>query len=95
MIAGGHNMQDNNPRLFKMLDALSQLGNVAWPFWPHQETTANESISGRCFREGRGFARVVDALFFWQRNPGHCERAHLADVDRAQKTLDEWTARHD
>ena len=75
---------DDTPRIGKMLDAVSQLVNVSWPFWNHRETTANESISGRCYRERRPFTRVIDALFFWQRNPGHCERAYLADVARAK-----------
>ena len=37
-----------------------------------------------------GQASVEDAiytgvgdLFFWQRNPGHCERAYLSDVERS------------
>ena len=74
---------DDTPRIGKIGDALSQLVNVA-VLPRHRETTANESISGRCYRERRPFTRVIDALFFWQRNPGHCERAYLADVARAK-----------
>jgi len=29
---------------------------------------------------------VIDALFFWQRTPGHCERAYWKDVRRAEST---------
>lgn len=81
-------ISDNTPRVLKMLDALSQLGNVSWPFWPSKTTTANESISGRCFREKRWFRYVIDIIFFWQQNPKHCERAYLADLDRARKVVE-------
>jgi hypothetical protein len=79
---------DPTPRWLKMADAVSQFWNVAWPFWEHRTTTANESISGRCYREKRWFRYVVDGIFFWQVDPRHCERAYLADLDRARKTLD-------
>lgn len=81
-------IHDPSPRAAKIGDATSQLGNVSWPGWDHRSTTANESISGRCFREGRWFRHVIDALFFWQRSPSHCERAYLADLERAQKTVE-------
>ena len=75
-------LDDPTPRLVKVGDALSQLVNVA--LLPrHTETTANESVSGRAYREGWRVARWIDALFFWQRNPRHCERAYLADLKRA------------
>lgn len=77
-------MIDNTPRIIKILDALSQLGQVLWPFWDHRTSNSNESISGRCYREDRWFRRVVDAIFFRQRNPGHCERAYLSDLQRAR-----------
>jgi hypothetical protein len=38
-------------------------------------------------RERRPFRRVVDALFFRQRNPGHCERAYRSDLSRARDYL--------
>ena len=76
-------LDDPTPRIGKIGDALSQLVNVA--LLPrHRETTANESVSGRAYREGWRAARWIDAVFFWQRNPGHCERAYLADVARAK-----------
>ena len=84
---------DDTPRAAKIGDALSQLGNVAIfsLFWGHRDTSANESISGRCYRQGRWFRHVVDALFFWQRNPRHCERAYLSDLERAKR----YIAAHD
>lgn len=79
-------MRDTTPRIVKVLDSLSQMANVALLPW-HVDTTANESISGRSHRCGWRLRYLVDALFFWQRNPGHCERAHLADIERARRTL--------
>lgn len=79
-------MHDPTPRALKTLDALSQLVNVA-ALPRHRETTANESISGRSFRQGWALRRWIDALFFWQRDPGHCERAYRADLERARKTI--------
>ena len=75
-------MLDDTPRSVKIGDAISQLVNVA--LLPrHTETTANESVSGRAYREGWRAARWIDAVFFWQRNPHHCEGAYLADLKRA------------
>lgn len=81
-------IHDPTPRWIKMFDAVSQFGNVAWLFWSNEDTTANESISGRCFREKRWFRHVIDTIFFWQQNPKHCERAYLADLDRARKVVE-------
>lgn len=79
-------MMDTTPRIVKVLDALSQMANVA--LLPgHKGTTANESISGRSHRCGWRLRHLIDALFFWERSPGHCERAYLADIDRARLTL--------
>ena len=80
-----HTIRDETPRLVKMGDALSQFVNVFWPFWDHRETNANESISGRCYREKRGFRRVVNALFFWQDD--HCKGAYEKDLARARDTV--------
>lgn len=71
-------------RLIKIGDALSQLANVA--FLPrHQETNANESISGRSYRMGwRRTERVIDWLFApWEKN--HCRKSYEADVRRAKQ----------
>lgn len=44
----------------------------------------DESLSSRAHRmrtKGQRYwgwtANAIDLLFFWQRNPGHCERAYL------------------
>lgn len=76
-------MQDPTPRLIKIGDALSQLGNVT--FLPnHTETNANESISGRSYRNGwTRMVRFIDFLL----GKGHCERAFLNDIERAHRTL--------
>jgi hypothetical protein len=75
--------RDDIPRIVKIGDALSQLGNVALSI-DHKSTNANESISGRAYRQKQRKRRFIDALFFWQRNPGHCERAYLGDLERAK-----------
>lgn len=75
-------------RLKKIGDALSQLANVL--LLPrHQDTTPNESISGRAHRCGwRRTERFIDWLFspFESR---HCRAAYLADVERARVLLRE------
>lgn len=77
-------MQDNTPRLIKIGDALSQLGNVSNLFWDHRDTTPNESISGRSYRSGwKGMVRFIDFLL----GQGHCERAHIKDIHRAHILL--------
>lgn len=77
---------DDTHRLVKIGDALSQLANVA--LLPgHHATSANESISGRSHRMGWRLARWIDALFFWQRNPGHCARAYHSDLMRAERYI--------
>ena len=68
-------------------DATSQLVNVA-VLWGQNP---NESISGRSWRmkdksKGWGWARAsIDYVF----DDNHCERAHINDVDRAKKTVEE------
>jgi hypothetical protein len=79
-------MRDDSARIVKIGDALSQLANVAL-LPDHRATNANESISGRAHRMGWPVADWIDALFFWQRNPGHCERAYLSDIKRAKALL--------
>ena len=79
-------IHDPTPRWVKVLDALSQLANVA--LMPRSDdTTSDESISGRSHREGLAIEALIDALFFWQRDPGHCERSYLADIDRARNQI--------
>lgn len=79
-------MTDNTPRLVKVGDALSQLMNVL--LLPrHRETTANESVSGRCHRMGWRTAEwVIDFLFMaWERD--HCRKSHENDLERARQLL--------
>jgi len=76
-------------RLIAMGDAASQLLQVT--VCPHRDRppNANESLSGRSHRESWWTEPVIDALFFWQRNPEHCERAYWKDVERAENTVRE------
>lgn len=88
-------MDDPTPRWWKIFDALSQLLNMIWPFWPAASSNANESTSGRCYREGRWFRHVIDWWFYVLRGEiGHCRNSHYADIDRAWRTtkLDDRSA---
>lgn len=72
-------------RLTHIGDALSQLGNVTLLPRP-DDTNANESISGRSYREGWKVAQwMINALFFWQND--HCKQAYLKDVERAKALI--------
>ena len=77
----------STPRLIKIGDAFSQLLNVT--FLPnHDDTTANESISGRAHR--RGWVRT-ERFIDWLFSPfekDHCRLAYEADVRRAIKLLE-------
>ena len=79
-------------RLIAMGDAASQLVQVA--LCPHRDRppNANESLSGRSYVEGWWTEPLIDALFFWQRNPGHCERAYRKDCERARRKVTECEA---
>jgi hypothetical protein len=76
-------MRDETWRIVKIGSALSQLINVAL-FPHHVETTPNESVSGRAYRQSLAIEQWIDAVFFWQSNPKHCERAYLSDLERAK-----------
>jgi hypothetical protein len=79
-------MRDESSRLWKVGDALSQLANVA--LMPnHKQTNANESISGRAYRQQWRIQKVINLLFFWQEN--HCKNAYELDLGRARASLDE------
>ena len=52
---------------------------------------ADETLSARAHRMREKkqrywgwLANAIDALFFWQRAPWHCERAYLSEVERRQ-----------
>ena len=68
--------------------ALSQLVNVMTAV-DLTETGPNESVSARMHRQGRRGEQIINVLFFWQRNPDHCERAFLDDVSDAKALLAE------
>jgi len=78
-------MLDSSSRITKIGDALSQLCNVA--FLPkHQETTANESISGRSYRmQWKNTEKVID-LFLGK---NHCKQSYENDIIRAHKYIDD------
>jgi hypothetical protein len=74
---------DNTPRWLKVGDAISQLFNVL--ILPrHKETSANESISGRAYRQGWKRAEMVlNFLFLWLEKD-HCRVAYETDLQRAK-----------
>lgn len=64
-------------RLIRLLDATSQWLNVAL-----FNGEANESLSGRAWREQRRRAeRTINTLIWWE--PDHCYLSHITDVARA------------
>ena len=79
-------------RVLMIGSALSQLANVMTAR-DLKNTGPNESVSARMHRQKRRRERIIDAVFFWQRNPGHCERAFLADVFDANALLNETEKR--
>ena len=81
-----------------VLDALTQLGNALFLPRPF-DTNANESISGRCYREAvfekRGGVwlvahKAIDWLFEIVGQQEHCLGAYLTDLARG----DEYRERH-
>lgn len=69
--------------LIRLLDAVSQWLNVAL-----LNGDANESISGRAFRQRwRRTVAVIDTLVWWE--PDHCMRAYQTDILRARKLIEE------
>jgi hypothetical protein len=81
-------------RLIAMGDALSQFVQVTC--CPHRDRppNANESLSGRSHREGWWTEHAINALFFWQRNPGHCERSDHKDYERALAKVRDYERRN-
>ena len=80
-------MKDPTVRFWKIGDALSQLVNVT--ILPHhKDTTSNESISGRSYRCGWTLVeKLINGLFFF--DPDHCRQAHMRDVERAKKLIEQ------
>lgn len=78
-------IHDPTPRIRKIGDAFSQLGNVSNPFADHTQTTSDESISGRAHRMGWRCERWIDWLFrVTTGEEGHCRNAYDKDVMRAR-----------
>ena len=75
-------------RISMIGSALSQLLNVMTAR-DLTDTGPNESLSARMHRQGRRGEQIINVLFFWQRNPDHCERAFLDDVSDAKALLAE------
>lgn len=75
-------------RLIKMGDALSQLCNVTL-LSRHNETNANESISGRAYRCGWKKTEKVINWLFLPFEQDHCKRAFENDLLRAKELITE------
>ena len=63
----------------RLFDSISQVLNVAL-----LNGDANESISGRSYRENWNSTKIIDSLIFW--DDEHCKTAYYSDLARA-KTL--------
>lgn len=71
--------------IIRVGDALSQLGNVLF-----LSGEANESISGRCCREGwKRAERFIDAVFS-PFESGHCKNAFDNDLQRAKELVQQY-----
>jgi hypothetical protein len=67
--------------LTRVFDATSQLLNVVL-----LNGDANESISGRSYREGWvTTADIIDTILFWDED--HCSCAYEADLARARQLM--------
>ena len=63
--------------LIRLLDSFSQVLNVAL-----LNGDANESVSGRAYRENWSAAvKIIDAVFWFDFD--HCRNAYLSDLARA------------
>lgn len=67
-------------------DALSQLANKVL-----FNGNPNESLSGRAWRTGSVWRRVIDAILFW--DEAHCEVSYLNDIRYARELLRAHEAR--
>lgn len=61
----------------RALDAVSQLANVLV-----LDGEANESISGRAFRESWKVEKLINFLIIWEKD--HCKLSYYADLARAK-----------
>jgi len=86
-------MIDLRRRIFMLGSALSQGLNVGTAA-DLDKTGPNESVSARMHRQDRTLReRLVNAMFFWQQHPPHCERAYLSDVADAYALIKEHEQR--
>lgn len=77
----GINLRPNY--FIRVLDAVSQLINAIF-----LGGDANESVSGRCYREGWTWAEaVIDTVALWE--DSHCRNAYLSDIARAYALIEE------
>ena len=69
------------PNIFvRTFDAISQLVNVVV-----LNGDANESISGRSFREGWKIQKFINIIVFWEEE--HCKLCYYADLARAKSLV--------
>ena len=72
-------------RLVRAGDAVSQFCNVVF-----LNGEANESISGRCYREGwKRAERFIDAIAS-PFESDHCKKSFDKDLERAQKLVQQY-----
>lgn len=68
-----------------LLIALDQLANCLLRGDPDETLSARaHRMREKKQRYWGWLANAIDALFFWQRAPRHCERAYLSEVERRQ-----------
>ena len=69
--------------LIRLLDSISQTLNVAL-----LNGDANESISGRAYRENwSATVKIIDSVFWF--DPDHCRNAYLSDLARAYAIIND------
>ncbi len=64
----------------RVFDAISQLLNVIL-----LDGDANDSMSGRSFKESWRAEKVINFIFFWE--PEHCKLAYYTDLARAKTMI--------
>lgn len=65
----------------RVMACVSQTANVVF-----LNGHPNETISGRCYREGRTeWVEIIDAIFFF--DPEHCLGSYLKDYTWAVQTI--------
>lgn len=78
---------DETSRIIKIGDAISQLINVA--LLPrHKETNANESISGRAYRNNWFCVVKFIDFIFSPVEKNHCKLSYKKDIERAKQLLE-------